>query len=280
MRVGVGLPSTVLGVDRVNILGWARKAEAGPFSSLAVFDRFQYHSLEPMVTLAAAAAVTDRIRLATSVVIGPLRNSAALAKMAATLDVLSEGRFTLGLSIGAREEDYQMAKIPYPERGRRLTEQLAELRDHWEHAGNGLTTVQPKGPPILVGGNNDLSFSRVAQYADGYFHGGGPPYAFERMAEKARAAWSDGGRPGRPQLWGMGYFALGEGVADPGMDYLREYYEFAGPFAERIAQGLLTTPQSITQFVRGYGDAGCDELILFPTSVDLVQLEKLADVLG
>jgi alkanesulfonate monooxygenase SsuD/methylene tetrahydromethanopterin reductase-like flavin-dependent oxidoreductase (luciferase family) len=233
-----------------------------------------------MATLTAAAAVTERIRLATSVIIGPLRNTASLAKMAASLDLLSEGRLTLGISIGARADDYETAGIPYQQRGRRLTQQLAELRDHWENPALGPTPVQPGGPPVLVGGNSDQAFGRVVQFAAGYFHGGGPPIAFSRMAEKARAAWRDGDRPGRPQLWGMAYFALGDHVAEPGANYLRDYYAFTGPFAERIAQGLLTTPQSITQFIRGYADAGCDELVLFPTSADVAQLERLSDVLG
>lgn len=280
MRVGVGLPNTIGGADRSDVVRWASMAEAGTFSSLAVFDRLQYQSLEPMMTLAVAAAVTSRIRLVTSVIIGPLRNTATLAKMAATLDVLSDGRLTLGISIGARQDDYDRAGIPYRERGRRLTQQLSDLRLHWDDSTIGPSPIQSGGPPVLVGGNSDLAFGRVARFADGYFHGGGPPFAFSRMAEKARAAWSDGARPGRPQLWGMAYFALGGSETGPGADYLRNYYAFAGPFAERIAQGLLTTPQAITQFIRGYADAGCDELILFPTSADVTQLERLAELLG
>ena len=110
---------------------------------------------------------------------------------------------------------------------------------------------------------------------------GGPPRAFARLAEKALSAWSDAGRPGKPQLWGMGYYALGgENLAEAGADYLRDYYAFTGLFAERIAQGLLTTPQAVHQFIRGYNDAGCDELILFPTATELTELDRLADVIG
>jgi hypothetical protein len=63
------------------------------------------------------------------------------------------------------------------------------------------------------------------------------------------------------------------------MAYLRDYYSFTGPFAERIAAGLLTTPQAIAQFLRGYEEAGCDEMVLLPTVPELNQLEQLADVL-
>ena len=59
-----------------------------------------------------------------------------------------------------------------------------------------------------------------------------------------------------------------------------DYYAFTGPFAKRIAEGLLTTPQAITQFVRGYAEAGCDELMMFPAVADLSQVEALAQVIG
>ena len=75
-------------------------------------------------------------------------------------------------------------------------------------------------------------FARMARYADGYAHGGGPPRAFASAAARAEAAWNDLGRPGRPRLWGQGYFALGD--VERGNDYLRDYYAFTGPFAERI----------------------------------------------
>jgi hypothetical protein len=121
----------------------------------------------------------------------------------------------------------------------------------------------------------------MARYAAGYVHGGGPPRAFARAAEKARAAWTDAGRPGRPQLWAQGYYALGSAeISAAGANYLRDYYAFTGPFAEKIAEGLLTTPQAIAQFIRGYEDAGCDELILFPAISDLSQLDRLADAIG
>jgi hypothetical protein len=78
----------------------------------------------------------------------------------------------------------------------------------------------------------------------------------------------------------MGYFALGDGTADAGADYLRDYYAFAGPFAEKIAAGNLTAPGAVADFVRGYQEAGCDELVLFPTVSSMDQLDRLAEVLS
>jgi alkanesulfonate monooxygenase SsuD/methylene tetrahydromethanopterin reductase-like flavin-dependent oxidoreductase (luciferase family) len=132
--------------------------------------------------------------------------------------------------------------------------------------------------PWAPGGSTDQTFSRAAASADGYVHGGGPPRAFARAAEKMRVAWHEAGRAGEPALWAQGYFALGD-AAEEGLDYMRDYYAFTGPFAEKIAAGLLTTPQDVAQFVRGYEHAGCHELVLLPAVADLDQVEALAEVL-
>lgn len=280
MRIGVGLPSTIKQVSGSTVLDWARFADDGPLGSVGVLDRLRYDSLDPLATLAAAAAVTTRLRLATTVVIGPLRNTPLLAKEAASIDQLSGGRLTLGLALGARRDDYETAGVDYAHRGQRLTEQLVALRDIWEDHAIGPRPIQPRGPELIVGGSDDSAFARVARYADGYMHGGGPPRAFASAVSKARAAWVDAGRPGEPQLWGMAYFALGERQAAEGRDYLLDYYAFTGPFAERIAGALLTTPQSIVQFARAYAEAGCHHLVLFPTSADIDQLHRLTETIA
>jgi alkanesulfonate monooxygenase SsuD/methylene tetrahydromethanopterin reductase-like flavin-dependent oxidoreductase (luciferase family) len=279
MNIGVGLPTSTSGISAELLLDWAKRADAGPFSSLGVVDRVAYHNYEPFTALAAAAAVTRRVRLATMVVIAPLRNTAMLAKQAASLDAISGGRLTLGLAVGARGEDYQASGIDSRGRGRRFGEQLEAIRDIWEEGKIGPTPVAP-GPHMLVGGSSGEALARMARYADGYMHGGGPPRAFAGAASKALTAWSDLGRPGRPRLWGMGYFALGDGSGDVGADYLRHYYAFTGPFAEKIAAGNLTSPGAIADFIRGYEDAGCDELVLFPTVSGIEHIDRLAEVIG
>ena len=139
-------------------------------------------------------------------------------------------------------------------------------------------TVKERRPELLVGGNSGAALARMARFADGYAHGGGPPRAFASAATKARAAWTDLGRPGEPALWGQAYFALGDEQA--GEAYLLDYYAFTGPFAAKIAAGNLTSPRAIRDFVRAYAEAGCDELVLLPTVADPGQLDRLADVLA
>jgi alkanesulfonate monooxygenase SsuD/methylene tetrahydromethanopterin reductase-like flavin-dependent oxidoreductase (luciferase family) len=275
VRIGIGLPNGIPGTPGPLLLEWARRAEAGPFTSVGVVDRVAYDSHEPMASLAAAAGVTERIRLVTMVVIAPLRATATLAKEAATIDALSGGRLTLGVAVGARTEDYEATGVPHRDRGRRFEDQLAELRDLWD-GGPG-----PKASPeLLVGGTSDAAFARAARYADGYVHGGGPPRAFARAADRSRAAWTDLGRPGTPALWGQSYFALGPNAEERGAAYMRDYYAFTGPFAEKIVEGLLTTPQDIAAQVRGYAEAGCDELVLLPAVSEPDQADRLADAVG
>jgi Luciferase-like monooxygenase len=269
VRIGIGLPNTTPDTDGAMLLEWARRADAGPFSTVAVLDRLVYDSFEPLTTLAAAAAVSRRVELATMIVIGPLRNTALLAKQAASLRSLAGGRaVTLGLSVGARLDDYRVAGVDHRGRGARLSEQLAHLR-----GDDGVD-----GLHLLAGGASGPAFARMARYTDGYAHGGGPPRAFASAATRALAAWSDLGRPGRPQLWGQGYFAMGD--PDRGADYLRDYYAFTGGFAEKIAAGNLTSAREITDFVRGYEAAGCDELILLPTVADVDEVDRLAEVVS
>jgi alkanesulfonate monooxygenase SsuD/methylene tetrahydromethanopterin reductase-like flavin-dependent oxidoreductase (luciferase family) len=276
----VGLPNAVPGTGGRLIVEWARRADRGPFASVGLLDRVRYDSFDPFPALAAAGAVTEQVRLVTMVVIAPIRNAAVLAKQAASVHALSGGRLTLGLALGARHEDYHAVGVDPRGRGRRFSDQLEALRDAWEAQSHqlGPRSASNGGPEVLVGGWGGPAFARVARFADGYVHGGGPPRAFERAASQALAAWADFGRPGRPLLFGQAYFALGDETS--GADYLRDYYAFTGPFAEKVAAGNLTSPRAIRDFLRGYEEAGCDHLVLLPTVADPSQVDRLADVLG
>lgn len=281
MRVGVGLPTTFPGLSGRLIVDWAQSAEAQGLGSLGVLDRVAYDGFDPLAALAAASAVTSRIQLVTMIIVGPLRNTTLLARQSLSVHALSGGRLSLGVAVGARKDDYDAVGIEYNTRGRRLAEQLALIRDLWEQRQMAIPLDMPSTPDLLVGGGSDITFARVARYADGYVHGGGPPRAFSRAADKARAAWADAGRPGMPRLWGQGYFALGDDATiAAGIAYMREYYAFTGPYVERIIAELLTTPQSVAQFVRGYAEAGCDDLVLFPAVAHPDQLVRLAAILA
>jgi alkanesulfonate monooxygenase SsuD/methylene tetrahydromethanopterin reductase-like flavin-dependent oxidoreductase (luciferase family) len=246
------------------ILDWAREADTGPFSTLGTHDRLAWDGHECLAVLSAAAAVTHRIRLASLVLIAPLRSATAVAKQAATIDAFSGGRLTLGVGIGPRRDDYELARTRFGTRGRVLDEQLPELRERCAR--------------LLVGRGGEHALARMARWSDGYVHGGGPARAFKAAADRALAAWYDFGRTGTPRLVGTAYFALG-GRSEAGREYLRRYYEYVGPFAERIAAGLLTSRDEIAELAGGYAEAGCDELVIFPTLAEPRQLALLAEAL-
>lgn len=277
MDVGIGLPNGVPGVDPASIAQWARRADDGPFASVGVVDRIKYDTVDPLVSLAVAATVTDRVQLVTSIVIAPLREVTTLAKQARSVQAVSDGRLVLGLAIGARSDDYDMSEFGTAKRGDRLGGQLERMRELF--AGDDMGPVAATAPTLLVGGGSGHSFARAARYADGWIHGGSPPRRFARDEQQMQAAWQDAGRPGRPQVFSMAYYALG-GTEEQGRAYMLDYYAFTGAFAPRIADGLLTSPAAIREYIQAYAAAGCDHLLLFPTVPDVEQADLLAEALG
>jgi alkanesulfonate monooxygenase SsuD/methylene tetrahydromethanopterin reductase-like flavin-dependent oxidoreductase (luciferase family) len=286
MEVGIGLPATIPGVEREELLEWARRAEARGFSSLGTIDRIVYANYEPLIALAAAAAVTERIRLATTILIAPYRaNGALVAKQASTLDRISNGRLVLGVAPGGREDDYEASGVDFRRRGRGLDEMLEQWRRIWE--GESFGTAGAIGPPavrgrptLMLGGSVDVAFERVARYGDGWIMGGGPPDQFVDAAAKVDAAWAAAGREGAPRKMSLAYFSLGDRAEQAANDYLLDYYAFLGDFAPMIAGSAATDPGAVRQYVQGFAEAGSDELILMPCSRDPGQVDLLADAIA
>jgi alkanesulfonate monooxygenase SsuD/methylene tetrahydromethanopterin reductase-like flavin-dependent oxidoreductase (luciferase family) len=287
MDVGIGLPSTVPGVAREQFLECARRAEARGFSSLGTIDRIVYPNLESLIALAAAAAVTERIRLATTILIAPYRaNGALLAKQAASVDVLSNGRLVFGVAVGGREDDYTASGVDFHHRGRIMDEMLEEWSRIWAgesfgYAG-GIGPEPPNGRPQLVlGGGVHAVYERVAKHADGWILGGGTPDQLADGKAKAEAAWKAAGRDGAPRIMSLAYFALGDGGAHDADRYLKHYYAWLGDeLAGMIAGSAATDAATVQGYVQAFTDAGCDELILFPCSSDPRQVDLLADAVG
>jgi alkanesulfonate monooxygenase SsuD/methylene tetrahydromethanopterin reductase-like flavin-dependent oxidoreductase (luciferase family) len=287
MKIGIGHPATIPGATRQLILDWARRADAGPFSSLGSLDRLVYPNYDALITLTAAAAVTQRIRLITTVLLVPLHNTGILAKQTASLDAISGGRLTLGVGIGGRDDDFRAEPAPMHGRGKRFEAQLDIMTRAWsgqplaEDIGPiGPTPVQPGGPELLIGGYSPAAIQRVARWGNGYIAGGAQPPMARQGYELAEKAWKDAGKPGKPRFVAATYFGLGPDAAARAGAYIRNYYAFAGPLAEQIANGLPSTPEAVKGVIQAFADVGVDELICWPCIPDLDQVDRLAELVN
>jgi alkanesulfonate monooxygenase SsuD/methylene tetrahydromethanopterin reductase-like flavin-dependent oxidoreductase (luciferase family) len=282
VEIGIGLPNTIPGVDGKAIAEWARRAEAAGFSSLGTIDRLVYPNLEPLVALSAAAAVTERIRLTTAILLAPLReNAAILAKQAASLQQLSNGRLVLGMAVGMREDDYEAAGVPMGGRGGRFDEMLEEKLEIWSGVEKGFAgsvgpDVSADPPKVIIGGGADAAYRRAAQH-DGWIMGGGPPEALAEGRAKLLEAWSAAGREGEPYCGVLGYYALGPNAQRDAEQNIGGYYAWLGEYASGVVDSVAKDAETVQAYVKAFSDAGATELILFPSSADPEQVDLLAE---
>jgi probable F420-dependent oxidoreductase len=205
MRVGLHALGIGAGAHRLVIDAVARSAEAAGFSTLwagehvVMIDRpgsrYPYAAdgripvpadadwLDPIVCLSFAAAATRSIRLATGILLLPEHNPLLVAKQAATLDVLCDGRFVLGVGIGWSAEEFAALGVPFSGRADRMVEYVEVMRTLWREdiasfagrfAGFDAVRMYPKPRrgrriPIVFGGNSDAALARVATHGDGWY---------------------------------------------------------------------------------------------------------------
>jgi alkanesulfonate monooxygenase SsuD/methylene tetrahydromethanopterin reductase-like flavin-dependent oxidoreductase (luciferase family) len=267
------------------MLEWVTRADRGPFSSVVVTDRVVSQALEPLSVLAMAAGATQRVRLMTSVVIGPTRETTLFARQAATIDVLSGQRLTLGIGIGVRDNDYLATGFDFHRRGRRVEEQLPILRRLWagEPLSNEIGPIGPqsraRGPELLIGGYVPAIVRRIAQWGDGYMApGGGEPESMLKMWQQIEQAWREAGREGKPRWVGASYFALGPNAVDHATRYINANYGYNPELAARRLRTLPASRPALEDAIKRQADMGADEFILRPCAEDLDQMELLAEI--
>ena len=283
MEIGIGIPNSVVGTSGAQLLDWARRADQAGFSSLATIGALSYPSYEELTVFAAAGAVTQRIRFLSNVLIAPARSAAELAKQAATVQQITNGRLTLGVGVGWRESDFTLTGKNFRSRGQDFDAQLSDLQRAWQGQPLAEGTRPPApdpgpaGVPLLIGGMTEASVRRVVEHGVGWTAGGAPPEALPPFIQKVRDAWRQA-REGEPRLVGLVYFSLGD-TQTASRDSLLDYYQPMGPeMAEMIAGSALRSPEAIRAAVKAYEDVGLDELILDPTVSDPAQVELLAEV--
>jgi probable F420-dependent oxidoreductase len=199
MKIGVTFPQIEFGSDPAALRDYAQTAENLGYNHILAYDHilganpehyapwrgpytFQNPFLEPFVLFSYMAALTETIHFTTGILILPQRQTALVAKQAAMLDVLSNGRFRLGVGIGWNKVEYQSLGEDFHTRGRRIEEQIALLRELWtrplvtfegrwdtivEAGINPLPIQQPI--PIWLGGHADPVLQRLARIGDGWY---------------------------------------------------------------------------------------------------------------
>ena len=279
MKIGIGLPNVIPGTPGRTLVEWAKQAEEAGFSSLATIGRVAYPSYDTMAALAAAGAVTERIGLVSNILLIPTHDPVMIAKAAASVDQISNGRFTMGIGVGAREDDYHAAGAAFEDRGKRTDEALDIIHRAWagelvEGAKKPVSPTPVDGTvPIIVGGTSDAAVRRAARWGVGWTAGGSAPEQVGEMAEKVRAAWTEAGREGQPKIMALTYFALG-GVEAEGQANLTDYYGQYGPM---IAGSMPKDPGAAKETLEMFAGFGVDELIFDPTVSDPKQIDLLAE---
>jgi alkanesulfonate monooxygenase SsuD/methylene tetrahydromethanopterin reductase-like flavin-dependent oxidoreductase (luciferase family) len=278
MKVGIGLPNAVPGSTRDSVVAWSQRAEAAGFSSLGTIDRINYPNYESIVALSAAAAVTERIALVTDILLAPLRsNTALLAKQAATLDSLSNGRLVMGLGAGGRPDDFEVSDVPFHERGKIFDRQLLALKEFW--GGKlGPEPAQPGGPPIFIGGGTPAAFRRAAEHGVGWTMGGGTPEEFKQGKTAVEEEWRKRRREGTPRTMALFYAALGPNAEELAQEDLLDYYAWLGEeIAGWIVAGSAKDADTVRSYLAGFEAEGCDEVIIFPVAHSLEQVDLIAE---
>ena len=271
----------------------ARHAEARGLDSVWVTDHvvvpsqariiYRDDMLDPLAVLPWLAGVTSRIALGTSVVILPYRSPIPVAKLLASVDVLSGGRLIVGAAIGWMEGEFAALGVPFKERVSRSEEALQLLRTLWTQAQPELETdrhrlhdvtfsplpLQKPHPPLWIGGNSEGALRRVARHGDGWHATGTSPDAFRQGVETLRRLWADEGRPGAPALSLRTPIVI-DGVHRPAVDMDlirgRGRHVLAGPVA------------AILDALRAFRALGCEHVALevsystYPAILDTIDL--------
>lgn len=288
----MSLPTMAPGYGPGTTETWSRGIDAGPYTSVSAGERITFSNPELLVTMSAAAALTERVRVFVNLVVLPLHPAALVAKQIATLDQLSGGRVTLAVGVGGREHDFVAAEAAFEGRHPRLDRQVAELRRLW--AGEapfegadpvGPSPVQEGGPPILAGALGPKAMQRAAGWADGVtgFSVSGRGTEMAATNSLAEHAWSEAGREAPPRKVSGCFYCVGvDRPAEVLRAFTRRYLAIFGDgFATAMADDTwVSSPEALVEVAGHADEAGCDELVLVPATVDPACLAATTEVVA
>ncbi len=293
MKVGVCLPYMKEGLDRATLLGWARAIEAGPFDAISCGERIVGPTVSLGATMAAAAAVTSRVRIVPTLYVLPMHDAVAVAQEIATLDALAgPGRVEVCVGVGGREADYRAVGASFVKRHQRQDAQVARMRAIWrgeppfEGADPvGLRPSRPGGPPIFAGVMGPKAFARAAKWADGVYvwSGNGEAHEIARFLKLADEAWDGALRPTPPRKIGGFWLSLASGDAQAKLsNYVYDYTRVFGDAAGRMLAKMATrsTPDAVREALDNLASAGCDECFLVPATAELAEIERASEIVS
>jgi probable F420-dependent oxidoreductase len=296
VRFGVEVP------HRPELLGpVATRAEALGFDSVWIGDHLAFHNptLDSLAALSYVAALTCRVRIGPCVYLLALRHPSVVAKLVASLDVLSGGRLVFGVGVGGEfPKEFEAAGVPLRERGARVDEGIAVCRALWgpspasfdgrftrfTDVGLEPKPVQPGGPPIWVGGRSDAALRRAARLGDGWVSYLVTPERFRASMEKVAAFATEAGRPLDPDRFEPAHVLFT--VVDD--DVARAHSTAAGYLARQYNQPfddlarkycLLGPPAACVDRLAEFVAAGVRTFIIcftVPADRVLEQLERFA----
>lgn len=290
MQIGIVLPTATPDPQPDTVLQCARRAEQAGAHSLWTIDRLVFGNQEPLLGLAAAAALTQRVKLGTSVLLGTLRGATMLAKQVATLDQLSGGRVILGLGVGSRPDDFEAGGVPFERRGGRAEEMIDLLHLVWsgapvQHQGDFYHIgVGPIGPrpvqaaiPIWLGGSAEPALKRAGRLADGFISGSSRGAdGFRRNMERVREAAAAAGRD--PSTIAGATLVFTSLDDDRGrarrraFAYQANYYDASRANTDTC---MLGSVDECVDYAGAYAEAGADMLILSPVTSDLGHFDRI-----
>jgi alkanesulfonate monooxygenase SsuD/methylene tetrahydromethanopterin reductase-like flavin-dependent oxidoreductase (luciferase family) len=291
MKIGLCFPYTQEGLTREITLEWFKRVDEGPFSTISCGERVVGSSVDMMATIAAAAAVTKRVRIVPTLYVLPMHPAIKVAKHAATLDMLSGGRTSITVGIGGRAHDYMCMEKEPVARYAKMDEQVAQIRRIW--AGEipfegaepiGPALVQPNGPPILAGVMGPKAVARAAKWADGVYSwsGNGVAEEMKQQQERVVAAWEAEGRDTAPERIGGFWCSLAPNADEKLKAYVYKYIKVMG---EKAAKGMASmvdrsTPDAIRASLDAYEEAGVEECWLNTATAEFSELDGLMEVMA
>ncbi|MEO5837884.1 MAG: LLM class flavin-dependent oxidoreductase [Acidimicrobiales bacterium] len=290
MKIGLCFPYAKGNLTRELTLEWFRRVDEGPFSALSCGERVVGTSIDMMALMAAAAAVTQRVRIVPTLYVLPMHPAIHVAKHAATLDLISGGRTTITVGIGGRVDDYTCMEKEPVRRYARLDEQVAEIRRIW--AGElpfegteavGPTPVQVGGPPILAGVTGPKGIARAARWADGIYSWSGNGVADEIgvQLDRVNAAWEAAGRDTEPQRVAGFWCSLAPNADEKLKDYVYKYIKVMGEAPARWMASMVdrSSPDAVRESLDAYEALGVDECWINTATSEIAEIDALLEVI-